>query len=75
MVGVPVGYLIAWLARDELVVGRKWFRVLIISSLFIGVMFYFLKKLYVSLTMVFVIIVSAISLVKSYDRRFVKREK
>ncbi|MBM3230056.1 hypothetical protein FJZ22_00135 [Candidatus Pacearchaeota archaeon] len=33
---IPIGYFLAWLAREELVVGRKWFQRLVILSLVLG---------------------------------------
>jgi len=73
ILAIPSGYLIAWLARDELIQGRFWFKVLIYLSLIIGVIFYFLERFYISLTMGFIIVVSAISLRKSYDKKWVKK--
>ena len=73
ILAIPSGYLIAWLARDELVAGRMWFKVLIYLSLIIGVIFYFLERFYISLTMGFIIVVSAISLRKSHDKKWTRK--
>ena len=73
LLGIPVGYLIAWLARDELVLGRRWFKILIILSFLVGITSYFLDSIYITLTMVFIIIVSFISLIKSRDKRWIRK--
>jgi len=71
LMAVPTGFLISWLARDELVVGRKWFRVLIIVS-FLGTIWFYLTGFdYISLSFMFILIVSAISYTKSFDKRWV----
>lgn len=75
LAGFPAGYLLAWLAKDELVAGRKWFLSLAIVSLisaitvsFIG--FYF--KVPAILSLFFIIIISFLAVWKSYDKKFVK---
>ncbi len=73
ILGIPAGYLIAWLARDELVAGRMWFKILIIISILIGIIFYFFDRIYISLSTAFIVIVSAISLMKSYDKKWIKK--
>ncbi len=75
LLAIPSGYLIAWLARDELIVGRKWFRVLIILSIIVGIWFYLVDVIYVSWTAGFIFIVSLISLMKSNDEKWFKDNK
>tara|TARA_Y100000034_G_scaffold132001_1_gene193969 strand:+ start:6159 stop:6416 length:258 start_codon:yes stop_codon:yes gene_type:complete len=72
ILAVPVGYLIAWLARDELVSGRKYFRILIIGSILAGIWFYLVKRIDLVLSMGFLLIISLISLVKSQDKKWTK---
>tara|TARA_Y100000310_G_C20674537_1_gene812185 strand:+ start:333 stop:590 length:258 start_codon:yes stop_codon:yes gene_type:complete len=72
ILAVPVGYLIAWLARDELLVGRKYFRILIIGSILAGIWFYLVKRWELVLSMAFLLIISLISLVKSQDKKWTK---
>lgn len=72
LLAIPSGYLIAWLARDELKDGRKWFRILIIASMISGIWFYLIKLFYISLTLGFIFIVSLISLIKSKDEKWIK---
>ena len=74
LLAIPAGYLIAWLANDELVMGRKWFIALIVLSIVTGIVFYFLDKVYVTLTNSFIIIVTFISLIKSYDKKWIIRK-
>jgi ABC-type Fe3+ transport system permease subunit len=33
---LPLGFFLAWLTRDELVLGRRWFKRLVIVSLALG---------------------------------------
>ena len=65
LLGIPIGYLIAWLAKDELEVGRKWFRVLVIFSFLVGIWFYLIGWKVESFSMGFILIVSLVSLVRS----------
>jgi hypothetical protein len=69
----PVGYLLAHLCRDELVAGRKWFKMISLVSFalaFILTFAYF--KLEVISTLVYICITSLVSLYKSYDKKFVR---
>ena len=65
LLAIPTGFLIAWLASDELKEGKPWFRVLIISSIIVGIWFYLTDFLYISWTAGFILIVSLISLIKA----------
>ena len=73
ILAIPVGFLLAWLARDELVSGRKWFRRIIISALIIGGWFYLIDEKTVALTCLFIIIVTYVSYIKSFDKRWAKQ--
>ena len=69
---IPVGFLIAWLARDELIMGRKWFVALIVLSI-LDLLFSILMELnYLAMTVLFVMVVTGISYWKSYDRKWTK---
>jgi ABC-type Fe3+ transport system permease subunit len=68
----PVGLLIAWMAKDELKDGRKWFKALIIVSAIIGTILLIIKRYVESLTLLFIIIFTGISLWKSYDKKWTK---
>jgi len=71
----PAGYLLAWLARDELVAGKKWFLLLAVVSLATAVVISFtdfLFKFPIILVLFFIIIICLVAVWKSYDKRFVK---
>lgn len=74
VLAIPVGYLIAWLAKDELIAGRKWFVALIVLSIVVGIFFYFSGLRHISWTSGFVFIVSFISLMKSGDKKWTKKK-
>ncbi len=71
LLSVPSGYLLAYLCRDELIAGRKYFKLLTFISSLLAVIFLFLN-LTISLTLLVISILSSISLIKSYDKKFVK---
>ena len=73
ILAVPAGFLIAWLGRDELVDGKKWFKFVVISSLALAGLFWLFGLDYVSLTLGFIAIVSFISVIKSNDRKWTKK--
>lgn len=64
LLAIPAGFLVAWLAKDELKDGEKWFRILVIASLVFALFFWIFGFIYISLTLVFIAIVSLISLVR-----------
>ena len=70
LLGIPVGYLIAWMSRDELIIGRNWFKALIGICLILGGYFFLVGNFVYALTLGFIIIVSLISLKKSFDKKW-----
>ena len=68
----PAGYLLSYLCRDELKMGRKWFRgitaICIILALILAV---FYRNAPIILTLDYIAIVALISVRKSYDSKFV----
>lgn len=75
LLSIPVGFLIAWMARDELVKGRRWFRILIIASV-VGVSWFWLLGMReISWTFGFILVISMIALVKSQDKKWTKGAK
>lgn len=72
VLAVPVGLLIAWMARDELKQGRKWFKILIVVSIIFGILFAILGRYGEASTCLFIVIITGISLWKSYDKRWIK---
>jgi len=74
VLAVPVGFLVAYLANDELVAGRKWFVAIIALSVVLALWHTFtFAEGAVSWTFRFAIVVTAISLWKSYDKKWTKR--
>lgn len=71
----PAGYLLAYLCREELVSGKKWFMLLAASSLIAAVILsftsFYLKFLAV-LTLFFIIILCLVAVWKSYDKKWVE---
>lgn len=67
----PVGLLLAWLTKEELKDGRKWFLVLailfIIAATFLSFI-NFSEKIPAILTLFYISIVSLISVYKSHDK-------
>ncbi|HLF53813.1 MAG TPA: hypothetical protein VI544_01410 [Candidatus Nanoarchaeia archaeon] len=64
ILAVPVGFLIAWMARDELKNGRKWFRAIFITFFSFGGLFWIYGLDYLALTCAFIAIVGLISFIK-----------
>ena len=73
VLAIPVGYLIAWMARDELLDGKKWFKMLVVASLVLGGLLWIFGFAYISLTFVFMAIVSFVSIIKSSDKKWTKK--
>jgi ABC-type antimicrobial peptide transport system permease subunit len=71
ILAIPAGYLLAYLTKDELKQGRKWFKLLAILSLILGIIFSFFN-LTISLSLAFIFIVSFISYWKSGHEKFLK---
>ena len=73
LLGIPIGYLVAWLCRDELVEGRNWFKVIIFVAILIGIVMAIIGEDVILWTMLFITIVTFVSLLKSRDRKWTKR--
>ena len=74
LLAIPTGFLIAALTKDELIQGRKWFKILILASI-LGVFGFWIYGFpYISWTCGFILIVSLISLIKSEDKILKKRK-
>lgn len=74
----PAGYLLAWLCKDELLTGRKYFFALSITSLISIIVIGLINienkaKFSIILVLLYIIIVSMISYWKSYDLKFLGR--
>ena len=68
LLGIPVGFLLAWLARDELSAGQKWFKALIILSVVVGAWMFLTGQAVVGWTCGFVVIVALIGLMKTHKK-------
>ncbi|MBU0466735.1 MAG: hypothetical protein KJ718_03320 [Nanoarchaeota archaeon] len=73
LLAIPVGLLIAYLANDELVVGRNWFKALIVVCILVGIWFALTGNYVVTWACGFVVVVTFISLIKSFDKGWVRR--
>ncbi len=72
---VPVGFLVSWFARDELVPGRVWLRMLVIVSVASVLWFWLTKNPAEALTSLFILIVSSVGLVKSKDHSWTRKRR
>ena len=70
--GIPAGFLIAWLARDELIQGRSYIRVLFTAAFLTLLIF---NDEVIVLTTGFVIVIAYISILKSHDRKWAVERK
>ncbi len=73
VMAIPVGFLIAWLARDEIIPGRKYLLALIV--LCFSSMIIFLRNEFFVLTLGFMSIVGWISYLKSFDKKWAVERK
>ncbi|MFH1802962.1 MAG: hypothetical protein ABH864_05965 [archaeon] len=73
LLAILIGFLIAYWANDELVAGRKWFRVIIGVSIVVGGWFAFQGNWSVVWTCGFIMIATGISCWKSFDKNWVKK--
>lgn len=73
LTSLPAGYFLAWLCKDELVDGRKWFRI-IFACLFSILVFIliFYRNLNTILTLVYMILVVLLALLKGRDKKFLE---
>jgi ABC-type Fe3+ transport system permease subunit len=72
LLSIPAGFLLAWMARDELIIGRKWFLLLGIVSILLGIAVIFYDWITIMWTCLFILVVCVISYGKSYSTRWTK---
>ena len=72
LLAIPIGLLIAHMARDELVDGRKWFNALFIIGFLAGVWFFLIDNVAVGYTSLFIALIAIISYIKSFDKKWIK---
>jgi len=70
LLAIPTGFIIAWLARDELKQGKEYFRILMILSILVGIWFFLTGDSYITWTSAFIFVVSLISLIKAEDKKW-----
>lgn len=72
ILSVPSGLFLAYISRDELIHGRNWFIILIIISLISWIWFILQRNKSLIFTLAFIFIISLISYIKSYDKKWTK---
>ncbi len=72
---IPLGFTISWFSRDELLLGRRWFYAAFIVSLAMSIIFFVKKNSIISYSLLFVALISIVSVYQSYDTRWTKRVK
>jgi len=70
---IPTGLLISWMARDELIIGRNWFKIIALISIIMCLYFLIIGNASIGLSLIFSLIVAIISLQKSYDKKWAKK--
>lgn len=70
---IPAGFFLSWIAKDEIVQGRRWFMRLMFIGLFFGIWSFMTGEKAVALTCIFIAIASYVSYHKSFDKKFVER--
>ncbi len=73
ILGVPAGYWIAWMCRDELVQGRKWFLTLMVISVIFSIISLFFLEFSYFFSCLFIAIISGVSYWKSFDKNWTRR--
>ena len=68
----PIGFLISFYCKDELIEGRKWFSTLTIFGIVFGLGLSIYGFRAESLTSFFIAIISFVSYKSSFDKKFVK---
>lgn len=74
VLAVPVGYLIAWLCRDELLAGRKWFKVLVVFGTVFGTGACLFGFWEIGWSLGFAAVVSFVSYLKSFDKKWTRKK-
>lgn len=75
LTSLPAGLLLAYLCRDELVAGRKWFKIISVVSIIAAILLLLVNinyKLEIILSLIYFAVVSAISLKLSFKKGFIK---
>lgn len=73
VLSIPLGFWVAWLCRDELVSGRRWFKLVMILSVVGSLVFLVYGEISAALTLFCLAIISYISHKKSFDKKWTKK--
>jgi hypothetical protein len=73
LLAIPVGLLVAYNSRDELIDGRKWFTYIFILSLLAGIWFYLIRQDFIMYSSFFISIMTLVSYIKSFDKKWTKK--
>ena len=65
LLAIPIGYLIAYLTKEELKQGKKYFKIIIALAFISGIYFYIVEIPYAVSTSAFIAIVTFISIIKA----------
>jgi len=74
ILAAPLGFIIAWMARDELKIGRNWFIIVVALSLITGIYFFINNRPEIIYSSAFIAIVSGISILQSYDKKWTAKK-
>jgi hypothetical protein len=69
---IPIGFWIAWLSRDELSAGRKWFVATLVGGAVLALIAGALRQAAAAYTGVFIAVLAGIAYRKSHDRKWLK---
>ncbi len=72
VMGVPLGWILRNVAKDEMDLGKRWFRYVIIASVILAVTGITKDWMVVTLTSIFIIIITACSI---YDYKISYKKK
>jgi len=61
LTSIPAGLLIAWLTKEELKAGKKWFKILVLAGVLGMIIGIFYKNWAVALTFAYMAIVAGLS--------------
>lgn len=65
LTAIPAGYLIAWMAKEELKPGKMWFKILVLGGILGAIIGVFLRQYVLALTFAYMALMAGISLIKA----------
>ena len=72
LTAIPIGFLIAFLARDELLAGRTWFRGLVLTGILGAGWFALTGKVAIAWTILYLAVLAFIAYCKGFDGKWTK---